>query len=196
MNSKYLMFTVVMLTLCSGVFAQTDADMKETITMIKTNLAESKEKLKKYQWIETTTIFLKGEQKSVKQEQCYYGVDGKLVKVETGATTEGKTPGGLRGKIAQNKKDEMADYIKAAIVKIQTYLPPDPQKLQQIYASGKATIEVLEPGKKFKIDFADYNEPGDMLSISVDKANKKIMAVSVNTSVDDPSQKSNVQYYL
>jgi hypothetical protein len=187
MKKIYGMLTLIMLTLNSGVFAQ--ADMKETIAMIKTNLADSKGKLKKYEWIETTTIFLKGEQKSVKQNQCYYGVDGKLVKVETGGSTPNKTPGGLRGKIAQNKKDEMSDYVKAAIAKIQTYLPPDPEKLQQIYAAGKATVQVLDPGKKFKLNFPDYNEQADMLSVSVDKENKKIMAVDVSTSVDDPNQR-------
>ncbi|HYK46828.1 MAG TPA: hypothetical protein VEV83_16735, partial [Parafilimonas sp.] len=71
----------------------------------------------------------------------------------------------------------------------QTYLPPDAGKIQQIYAAGNATIQVLEPGKKFKLNFPDYNEKGDMLSISVDKENQKIMALDVSTSVDDPAKK-------
>ena len=32
----------------------------------------------------------------------------------------------------------MADYIKAAVAKIHTYLPPDAAKLQQIYGAGKS----------------------------------------------------------
>jgi hypothetical protein len=176
-----------MISWTSGLFAQ--ADMEETVAMIKKNLAESKENLKKYEWVETTTTFYKGEQKSVKQNQCYYSVDGKLTKVETGGSAPSKTPGGLRGKIAENKKEEMGDYMKTAIAKILTYLPPEPEKIQKIYAGGTASIQVLEPGKKFKLSFPDYNEKGDMLSISVDKVNQKIMAVAVSTSVDDPSQK-------
>ena len=167
----------------------TQADMKETIGMIKKNLTDSKEKIKKYEWIETTTTFLNGEQKSVKQNQCYYGVDGTLTKVATGNTTPANTPGGLRGKIIANKKEEMGDYIKAAIAKIQTYLPPSAEKLDQIYGAGKTSIQVLDPGKKFKLSFPGYNEPGDLLAISIDKVNQKIMAVDVTTSVDDPSQK-------
>ena len=163
--------------------------MKETIGMIKKNLTDSKETIKKYEWIETTTTFYKGEEKSVKQNQCYYSVDGKLTKVETGGSAQAKGPGGLKGKIVANKKEDMADYIKAAIAKIQTYLPPDAGKIQQIYAAGNATIQVLEPGKKFKLNFPDYNEKGDMLSISVDKENQKIMALDVSTSVDDPAKK-------
>ena len=187
MKIKFLVWAIIFVTCTSGIFAQ--ADMQETVGMIKKNLTDSKETIKKYEWIETTTTFYKGEQKSVKQNQCYYSVDGKLTKVETGASAQAKAPGGLKGKIVANKKEDMADYIKAAIAKIQTYLPPDAGKIQQIYTAGNATIQVLEPGKKFKLNFPDYNEKGDMLSISVDKENQKIMALDVSTSVDDPAQK-------
>jgi hypothetical protein len=145
--------------------------------------------MKKYEWIETTTTFLNGEQKGITQKQCYYAVDGKLTKVETGGSTQGKTPGGLRGKIAENKKEEMSDYVKKAIEKIQAYLPPNSQKVQKIYAAGKVAIQVLEPNKKFKLSFPDYNEVGDLLSISLDMSTQKIMAVDVSTSVDDPKEK-------
>jgi len=181
---------IILAILISGpaqLFAQ--ADMQETVAMIKKNLADSREKIKKYEWIETTTTFVNGEQKSLKQSQCYYSVDGKLTKVETGATTKAKTPGGIRGKIAENKKEEMTDYMKQAVAKVQTYLPPDPEKIQAIYAGGMAAIQVLEPGTMFKLSFPDYNEKGDLLSISVDKVNQKIMALAVSTSVDDPSEK-------
>jgi len=187
MRIKFLVCAISVVTCTSGIFAQ--SDMQETVGMIKKNLGDSKEKIKNYEWIETTTTFYKGEQKSVKQNQCYYSVDGKLTKVETGGSAQAKAPGGLKGKIVANKKEDMADYIKAAIAKIQTYLPPDAGKIQQIYAAGNATIQVLEPGKKFKLSFPDYNEKGDMLSISVDKESQKIMALDVSTSVDDPAKK-------
>jgi hypothetical protein len=179
--------TLIFISWTSGIFAQ--ADVQETVAMIKKNLADSKEKIKQYEWIETTTTFMKGEQKSLKQCQCYYSVDGKLTKVETGGSTQAKTPGGIRGKIAANKKEELTDYMKKAISKIQTYLPPSPEKIQKIYAEGKVSVQVLEPGKKFKLSFPDYNEKGDMVTISVDMADQKLMGASVSTSVDDPKEK-------
>lgn len=187
MKKISLIITMILISWTSGLFAQ--ADVQETVAMIKKNLAESKEKIKKYEWIETTTIFSKGEQKSLKQNQCYYSVDGKLTKVETGGSQPAKTPGGLRGKIASNKKEEITDYMKKAVEKIQGYLPPSPDKIQKIYGDGKVSVQVLEPGKKFKLSFPDYNEPGDMLSISVDKTNQKLIGASVSTSVDDPAEK-------
>ncbi len=83
----------------------------------------------------------------------------------------------------------MADYMTAAVNKIETYLPPDPARIQEIYAAGKVTIGVLDPGKKFKLDFPDYKEKGDVLSFSVDVEKKLIMAVAVNTYVDNPAEK-------
>ncbi|MBC7510019.1 MAG: hypothetical protein H7320_14925 [Ferruginibacter sp.] len=77
--------------------------------MIKKNFDKSMANLKKYEWIGTTTTFLKGEQKSVVQKQCYYSVDGKLTNVETGGRVQGKTTGGLRDKIVANKKEDMAE---------------------------------------------------------------------------------------
>ena len=187
MKKKYLILSILVIAGVTELFAQ--ADMKETIAMIKKNLADSKANMKRYAWIETTTTFMDGEQKSVKQCQCYYSLDGKLTKVETGGSTPKETPGGLRGKIIEKKKEEMSDYVKAAIAKVQTYLPPDAEKVQQIYAGGSVAIQILDPGKKFKLSFPNYNEPGDLLAISLDKIAAKIMAVDVTTSVDDPSQK-------
>ena len=79
--------------------------------------------------------------------------------------------------------------MKKAIAKIQTYLPPDPEKIQKIYAGGSVSIQVLEPGKKFKLSFPDYNEKGDLVTISLDKANQKLIGASVSTSVDNPAEK-------
>ena len=169
-------------------------EMEETFKVIKSNLMASKENIKKYEWIETTTTFYKGEQKSKKQNQCYYGVDGKLYKVATGATqAPAKTPGGIRGKIAANKKEDMQEYIEKAVDKVQTYLPPDINKLQQIFSAGKTGIQVLEPGKKFKLDFPGYSQNGDLLSISLDKENKMILGVLVSTYIDKPDDKINFE---
>ena len=187
MKIKMVLLEGILLACISGTHAQ--ADLKETMGMIKKNLADSKQKIKNYEWIETTTTYLNGEKKSVKQNQCYYSVDGKLTKVETGGSTKAAPKGGLRGKIIAGKKEEMAGYIKTAIAKVHTYLPPDADKIQLVYASGNAAIQVLEPGKKFRLNFPGYNEKVDLLSVSVDTPNQKILGLAVSTSVDDPSQK-------
>jgi hypothetical protein len=186
MKKLCVLLSVFFIAGFSGVFAQ--ADMQENVAMIKKNLTESKAKMKMFEWIETTTIFLKGEQKKVIQKHCYYSLDGQLTKVETGGTSDSKKPGGIRGKIADNKKEDLSDYMKKAIEKIQTYMPPDPEKIQAVYGAGMVSIQILEPNKKIKLSFPDYNEKGDLVTVSIDKVALKIMALSVSTTVDDPKQ--------
>ena len=186
---KKLTLILVLVFFAGIIRLSAQADMQENITMIKKNLTDSKAAMKKLEWIETTTVFVKGEQKSVKQKQCYYALDGKLTKVETGGSVAAKAPGGIRGKVAENKKADMSEYAKKAVAKVQTYLPPDPVKLQKLYNDGKVGIQVLEPNKKFKLTFPGYNEAGDALTISLNKTDQKLMALDVSTSVDDPMQK-------
>ncbi len=179
----------MMVFLAGALIVSAQVDMKETMSVIKTNLVQSKVQMRQYSWIETTKTWIKDELKSTKQNQCYYSVDGKLTKIATGGSDQQKAPGGLKGKIAANKKEDMAEYIAKAMDKINDYLPPDGDKVQQIYNSGKVGIQILDPGKKFKLSFPDYLQKGDILSISVDMGNQKLMALSVNTFIDNPSEK-------
>lgn len=186
MKTRTKLMVLIILGSVGFVNAQSN-ELQEDVNLIKKNLIESKENIKKYEWIETVTTFVKGDQKSVKQNQCYYSVDGQLTKVATGATTPAKkSPSGMRGKIAENKKEEMADYIEAALSKIKTYIPPKAEAIQKVYNVGNVSIKILEPGKKFKLDFPDYSQKGDMVSITLDKANKLLMGYNVNTFVEGP----------
>jgi hypothetical protein len=188
MKKNSFILALVMASCLPNMFGQSN-EVQNDINLIAKNLAESAEKIKKYEWIETTTTFVNGEQKSVKQNQCYYSVDGKLTKVETGGTTAAKTPPGIRGKIAENKKEDMTDYIGRAITNINLYIPAQADKIKQIYASGGTAIHILEPGKVFKLDFPDYLQKGDMLSVTLDRANKLLLGYSVNTFVDNATDK-------
>ena len=73
------MGTVMSLSVVRGD-AQAPAGPDQMVAALKQNLAESQKRLRQYEWIETTAISLKGEEKSRKQQRVYYGADGKLVK--------------------------------------------------------------------------------------------------------------------
>ncbi len=187
---KYATTTAFLLAvLFQSAIAQKPNEIQDDIAMIKKNLADSKASIKGYEWIETTTLFLKDEQKSSTQNQCYYGVDGKLYKVQVGAPSEEKKARGLKGKIVENKKEDIKEYMEKCNQLIKTYLPPDAAKLQQIYASGKTTIQALEPGKKYKLSFPDYNLKGDVLSITIDKEKKMLLGMSVSSYIDKADDK-------
>jgi hypothetical protein len=172
-----------------GMTSRAQGDSKAIVEMIKANLFQSMKNIKQYSWLETTKVYMKDELKSTKQNQCYYSVDGQLTKVATGATTAPKKQRGLKGAIAENKKEDVIDDVQKSVDLIKKYLPPDPEKLQQIYAGGMVGINILEPEKKFKLSFPDYVQKGDNLAISINKTTQKLMGLNVGSYLDKPEDK-------
>jgi len=148
-------------------------------------LAASQAALKQYEWIETTVISIKGEEKSRKQERCYYGADGGVQKIEINASPEPAAKRGLRGRIVEKKKEELTDYMKQAVALVKSYVPPSPAKIQTAKDAGKVSIDVLEPGKRARLNFRDYEKPGDNLGVELNLANNHPLGLKVSTYLDN-----------
>jgi hypothetical protein len=58
--------------------ADAAAAKKDHAAAVKESLQKSLAALRQYQWVETTTVSMKGEEKSRTQNNCYYGADGKV----------------------------------------------------------------------------------------------------------------------
>jgi hypothetical protein len=157
----------------------------ERVAAIKANLVQSMQNLKAYQWTETQVVNLKGEDKSNKQFSCAYGADGKVVKTPMSPPAEDKGKPGVRGKIVENKKEEMSAYMKSAVALLKSYVPPDPAKIQAAKDAGKVSMAVLEPGKRVRVDIKDYQKPGDVLGVEVDMATNQILGLSVASYLTD-----------
>ena len=164
---------------------------QQRIAALKANLAASQSALKKYEWIETTTISVKGEQKSQTVDQCYYDVTGTLQKVQTSeSAAPQKRPRGpfgrapVRSEIAESKKEGMEDYMKSAVALMQSYVPPDPSKLQALQQAGQMTIQPLEPGKTLRLTFTGYEKPGDSFAVDLDLTSNQILNVGIASYLD------------
>lgn len=161
----------------------------ERAALLKANLAASQAVLRQYEWVETTVVSLKGEEKSRKQQKCYYGADGQLQKIDLSESPEPEKRRGLRGRIAERKKEELTDTMKSAVALVKTYVPPDPARIQAAKDSGKMSLEVVEPGKRARLVFRDYEKSGDSLSIEVDLTSNKPLALAVATYLEKASDK-------
>jgi hypothetical protein len=175
----------ILLFALSNPAAAQQPSVPERVAALKATVAASQIILRQYEWIETTVVSLKGEEKSRKQERCYYGADGGLQKVEVSASPEPQKKRGLRGKIIAKKKEELTDYMKNAVSLVKTYVPPNPAKIQAAKDAGKVTIEMLEPGKRARLNFRDYEKAGDNLGVEVDLVNSRLLSVKVATYLDD-----------
>jgi len=155
------------------------------VVALKATVEASQATLRQYEWIETTVITLKGEEKSSKQERCYYGADGGVQKIPLTSTPPPKKKRGLRGRIAEKKTEELTDYMKNAVSLVKSYVPPSPAKMQAAKDAGRVTIEMLEPGKRARLNFRDYEKPGDNLGVEVDLAKNRPLGLKVSTCLDD-----------
>ncbi len=157
----------------------------ERIAAIKANLVQSATNLRQYQWTETQVVNFKGEDKSNTQKTCYYGADGKVVKTPVAPPAEEKGKRGVRGKIVENKKEEISAYMQSAIALVKSYVPPDPAKLQAAKDAGKVSMTVLDPGKRARIDIKDYEKPGDNLGVEIDMTTNQILGLNVASYLAD-----------
>jgi hypothetical protein len=168
----------------------------QRVAALKQSLADSQTRLRRYEWIETTIISLKGEEKARKQQRCYYGADGKLQKVPVVADTPkaqpapsggggGRGRGKLKEKVVENKKDDMKDYMERAAALIQKYVPPQPANIQKVKDSGKLVVAPQGQGL-VRLELPDYLQPGDRFIIDVNGAANNLTAVNVSTYLDKP----------
>lgn len=178
------LLTLALAVLALPVVAQ-QPNPAERASQLKAIMEATQTFLRHYEWIETTVVNVTGEEKSRKQQRCYYGADGELQKVELSTTPPSARKRGLRGKIAESKKEEMTDYMKSAVALVKTYVPPDPSKIQAAKDAGKVSIDVLEPGKRARLNFLDYEKPGDTLGVEVDLVENRPLGLMVATYLED-----------
>ena len=82
-------------------------------------------------------------------------------------------------------KEELIDYMKSAVALVKAYVPLDPAKIQAAKDAGKVSIDVLEPGKRARLNFRDYAKPGDNLGVEVDLASNRPLNLTVSTYLED-----------
>src|SRR3954468_4379534 len=105
---------LAMTAMGAGAILHAQADQ---VSAVKQSLQQGLAKARQYEWIETTIISLKGEEKARTQKRCYYGADGKVQKVsldQPAKPAEPSTGGGRGGRgarvkqhVVEKKKDEI-----------------------------------------------------------------------------------------
>lgn len=187
-------FFAVVLTLPLIASGQNSAT-QEHVAGFKQSLAKNKEALKKYQWVETTTVSMKGEVKSVKQNACYYGADGKVHKTPVGepAAATPEPPSGRRGrlkaKVIANKKEELTDYMKAAVDLVGQYVPPNPDLIKYSKETNNIKVEQIDPNKVIRLSFPNFIKNGDLLSATLNLVSNSIVDVDVSSYLESEKDK-------
>jgi len=161
-------------------------DLQQKLAAVKQSVAENQQKLHQYQWTETTQLTLKGDAKPPKASTCKYGPDGTVQKTPVGAPPPPPSGGRMKQKIIEKKKEEMQDYMGQVKQLLAKYTPPDPQKMEQAFKAGNASLNPNPEAQTAGLVFKNYAQTGDQMTLSFDTATKKVSGLNVNTYLDDP----------
>jgi len=172
--------------------AQGAAGIQQHVAALKNSMIASQQDLRTYQWVETTTVSVNGEQKSYKEVSCYYGADGSIQKIPIASSAPPKKKFGLRGAIQESKIEEMTDTMKQAVALVKSYFPPNPALLDQAVQTGNVSFDVIQPGQVVRLNFKNYKLPGDVFSITLNIQTNQLLDMSVSTYMGDPSKPVNM----
>ncbi len=164
--------------------------MKEAVqaklAQVKQDAAANQAALRQYGWMETIQVAVNGEVKQTKQMSCRYGPDGKPLCTPVGAPPPQQQAGGLRGRIAEKKKEEFTDYMQQVKGLIGLYVPPDGARMQAAHAAGNLSLSRPSAGEAGLL-FRNYAQPGDSMTLDFAMSTHKLASLSVNTYLDAPS---------
>jgi hypothetical protein len=175
---RMLMIGAVTLAITVPTLSQ-NSELQQRLAAVKQAAAENKQKLRQYQWIETTQLTLKGDAKPPMRNSCVYGPDGKVQKTAIGPPPEEPSGGRLKQKIIAKKKAEMKEYMQDVKAVLSMYVPPDPQKMQAAYKAGKVSLNPV-PGA-VNLIFTDYAQPNDKMTLTFNTATKRIVGLNIDT---------------
>lgn len=180
--------------------AAQNPDVQQKIADLKESIAQNKQALAQYTWVEQDTISLKGEQKKQEHFQVVLGPDGKPQKTSLDPPAQPAQPpatGGRGGRVKQHvvekKKEEYKDYADQIKALIQQYLPPDKDAIEQARQKGNISLspQADTPGQ-YKLVITNYVKPGDNMTLVLDKTTKSLVSISVASYLNDPKDAVNV----
>lgn len=183
------------LALLTALFAlPQNAELQEKLAAVKQAAAENKQRLLQYQWIETTQLTLKGNQKPPTQNSCRYGPDGQVQKTPIGPPPQQPSGGRMKQKIVEKKKEEMKDYMQNVKGVLAMYVPPDAQRMQEAYQAGNVALSPVSGA--VNLIFTNYAQPGDKMTLTFDTAAKKITTLSIDTYMGEEKDKVTLQVQM
>jgi len=195
MKNKRFVWASLLLggALASLALAQ-NPELQQKVEELKQSAAANKQALAQYTWVETVTISLKGEQKKQEHFQVRLGPDGKPQKqsLDQPAPVQAADSGGRRGgrlkeHVVEKKTDEYKEYANSIKSLIEQYVPPEKSLIEQARQAGNIALSPA-PGNdgEFQLALSNYVKQGDKMTIVIDKVQKAIVSVSINSYLDDP----------
>jgi len=170
-------------------------ELQQKVAEVKQAAAENKQALSHYSWQQQQTTAIKGDVKDTKLFQVHIGPDGKAQKVELENTPSSSGGGGGRIKhhMVEKKKEEFHEYGEQIGLLAQQYALPDPERLQQAFAQGNASLGPAGNPSEVKLLINNYVKPNDKVTLIFNRQAKAIQSLQIATYLSDPTDVVNIE---
>ena len=183
-ETAFLTIAMIWVTLAASMALAQNPEIQQKIQQ---SVAENQQRLAHYTWQEQQTVSLKGEVKSQTLYQVQMGPDGKPQKTQLSAPPPPPSGGRLKQRVIEKKKGELKEYAEQISELVHSYVPPNPQKMQQALQQGSASVSKAGPDA-VQVAFTNYNLQGDSMKLVFNTAQKGIQSVQVSSYLNnDPS---------
>jgi hypothetical protein len=168
---------------------------QEKVAALKAGIAANEVQLHKYQWLQTTTVALKGEVKSTTVSQCsYQGGAPKPVCTQISENQAEKPHGGpLMKHEIEKKQAEMKAYMDSVKTLIESYVPPNPALMDKAVGSGNVAVAPNPSNGTTKLTVSNYLQQGDAVALVVGDASGKLVSAAINTWLNAPNHTVTLQ---
>ena len=166
---------------------QAGGGVLEKLQAVKQAAAANQQALHQYRWTEMIQVAVNGEVRNNKQMACQYGADGKPACTPMGPPPEQQEARGIRGRIMERKKEDMLDYMQQVKAVIGMYVPPEATRMENAFRAENASIAPMPGSGEAALNFKNYAQPGDTMSLDFRMGTRKLAGLTVNTYVGDPS---------
>ena len=167
-------------------------DLQPKFAAVKQAIAENRQRLQQYQWIETTQVTLKGDAKPPTQDSCQYGPNGQVQKTPIGPPPEQPSGGRFKERLIERKEEELKEYLGEVKSLLGMYVPPDPNRMEQARQAGNLSLNPV-PGA-LNLVFTNYAQPGDRMTLTFDTAANKVTSLSIDTYMGKTSLPDGTNY--
>ena len=172
---------MIVLALAASTAVAQDSGMQQ---QIQQSIAANQQRLAHYTWQEQQTVSLKGEVKSQTLYQVQMGPDGKPQKTQLSAPPPPPEGRRMKERIIEKKEGELKDYAQQISALVHSYVPPNPQKMQQAFQQGSGSLSRAGAGT-VQLAFPNYNMQGDSMKLIINTADKGIQSVDVSSYLNN-----------
>jgi hypothetical protein len=158
-------------------------ELQQRVAELKEYMQLNKLALSLYTWQQQETISVKGDVKKTDLSQVRIGPDGQQQKTDL---EPDQSTGGRRHGIRHRITEDYENYGKQVAALGQSYVQPDPGKLQQMFDQGNVLLGSAGAPGEIKVVINGYLKQGDSVTIIFNKAQHAIQSLQINSYLNDP----------